>query len=338
MPHSLDSRTLKMIDQLRRAVILPAFFLIAVMFPYLMQVWGQEYFIGLASRMLVYGIAATSLNFILGYGGMVSFGHAAFLGLGAYVASILVVTGWSSALIAWPVAMLVTALGAFLIGLITLRTKGVYFIMITLAFAQMLYYVTISIKAYGGEEGLNVPRPSFPGLNLESDTEFYYVTLASVCAILYLMHRIINARFGRVLIAISENEVRMQSLGYKTMGYKLVAFVLAGSVAGLAGALLAAQNSFINPSIMHWTSSGLLLFMVTLGGIRSIYGGLIGAIAFLGLEDFAVNVQIDWLANLYPNYSQHSMLLVGVVLLVVVLFSPRGIAGFFANRGGHVHE
>lgn len=327
-----------MIDQPRRAVILLAFFVIAILFPYLMRVCGQEYFIGLASRMLIYGIAATSLNFILGYGGMVSFGHAAFLGVGAYVAAILVVSGWSSALLAWPVAMVVSAAVAFLIGLITLRTKGVYFIMITLAFAQMLYYVTISMKAYGGEEGLNVPRPSIPWLNLESDTEFYYVAFVLVCAIIYLMHRVINARFGRVLIAISENEVRMQALGYKTMHYKLIAFVLAGSIAGLAGALLAAQNSFVNPSIMHWTSSGLLLFMVTLGGIRSKYGGLIGAVAFLGLEDFAVNVQIDWLASWYPSYSQHALLLVGVVLLIVVLFSPRGIAGFFANRGGHVHE
>lgn len=327
-----------MIDQPRRAVILLAFFVIAILFPYLMRVCGQEYFIGLASRMLIYGIAATSLNFILGYGGMVSFGHAAFLGVGAYVAAILVVSGWSSALLAWPVAMVVSAAVAFLIGLITLRTKGVYFIMITLAFAQMLYYVTISMKAYGGEEGLNVPRPSIPWLNLESDTEFYYVAFVLVCAIIYLMHRVINARFGRVLMAISENEVRMQALGYKTMHYKLIAFVLAGTIAGLAGALLAAQNSFVNPSIMHWTSSGLLLFMVILGGVRSKYGGLIGAIAFLGLEDFAVNVQIDWLANWYPSYSQHAMLLVGVVLLIVVLFSPRGIVGFFANRGGHVHE
>lgn len=327
-----------MIDQPRRAVILLAFFVIAILFPYLMRVCGQEYFIGLASRMLIYGIAATSLNFILGYGGMVSFGHAAFLGVGAYVAAILVVSGWSSALLAWPVAMVVSAAVAFLIGLITLRTKGVYFIMITLAFAQMLYYVTISMKAYGGEEGLNVPRPSIPWLNLESDTEFYYVAFVLVCAIIYLMHRVINARFGRVLMAISENEVRMQALGYKTMHYKLIAFVLAGTIAGLAGALLAAQNSFVNPSIMHWTSSGLLLFMVILGGVRSKYGGLIGAIAFLGLEDFAVNVQIDWLANWYPSYSQHAMLLVGVVLLIVVLFSPRGIVGFFAKRGGHVHE
>jgi len=327
-----------MIDQPRRAVILLAFFVIAILFPYLMRVCGQEYFIGLASRMLIYGIAATSLNFILGYGGMVSFGHAAFLGVGAYVAAILVVSGWSSALLAWPVAMVVSAAVAFLIGLITLRTKGVYFIMITLAFAQMLYYVTISMKAYGGEEGLNVPRPSIPWLNLESDTEFYYVAFVLVCAIIYLMHRVINARFGRVLMAISENEVRMQALGYKTMHYKLIAFVLAGTIAGLAGALLAAQNSFVNPSIMHWTSSGLLLFMVILGGVRSKYGGLIGAIAFLGLEDFAVNIQIDWLANWYPSYSQHAMLLVGLVLLIVVLFSPRGIVGFFANRGGHVHE
>lgn len=327
-----------MIDQPRRAVILLAFFVMAILFPYFMRAWGQEYFIDIASRMLIYGIAATSLNFILGYGGMVSFGHAAFLGVGAYVAAILVVSGWSSALLAWPVAMVVSAAVAFLIGLITLRTKGVYFIMITLAFAQMLYYVTISMKAYGGEEGLNVPRPSIPWLNLESDTEFYYVAFVLVCAIIYLMHRVINARFGRVLMAISENEVRMQALGYKTMHYKLIAFVLAGTIAGLAGALLAAQNSFVNPSIMHWTSSGLLLFMVILGGVRSKYGGLIGAIAFLGLEDFAVNVQIDWLANWYPSYSQHAMLLVGVVLLIVVLFSPRGIVGFFAKRGGHVHE
>lgn len=321
-----------------RALFLLAFVALAISFPHLMQLGGNEYFIGIASRMLIYGIAATSLNFILGYGGMVSFGHAAFLGVGAYTAAILVVSGWSSALIGWPVAMLSAAAIALLIGLVSLRTKGVYFIMITLAFAQMLYFVTVSMKAYGGEEGLNVPRVTIPGLDMESDTQLYYVAFVLVCIVIYLMHRVINSRFGRVLMAISENEARMQALGYKTMHYKLVAFVLAGAVAGLAGALLATQNSFVNPSIMHWTSSGLLLFMVILGGIRSKYGGLIGAIAFLGLEDFAVNIQVDWLADLYPNYSQHSLLLVGLVLLTVVLFAPHGIAGLFSKRGRHVRH
>jgi len=325
-----------MFNQPGRAICLLVVVALAILFPPLMQWGGNEYFIGIASRMLIYGIAATSLNFILGYGGMVSFGHAAFLGVGAYTAAILVESGWSSALIVWPLAMLLAAAIALLIALVSLRTTGVYFIMITLAFAQMLYYIAVSMNAYGGEEGLNIPRVTIPGLDLESDTQLYYVAFVLVCSVIYLLHRVINSRFGRVLTAISENEARMQALGYKTMHFKLVAFVLAGAVAGIAGALLATQNSFVNPSIMHWTSSGLLLFMVILGGVGNKYGGLIGAIVFLGLEDFAVNIRIDWLADLYPNYSQHSLLLVGLVLLTVVMFAPHGIAGLFSKGGRRV--
>ena len=321
---------------LYQTVVLFSLIVAGFVLPHVLQFFGEEYFIGLASRMLIYGIAATSLNFILGYGGMVSFGHAAFLGVGAYVAAILTVSGWSHALVIWPLAMLVSALLALLIGGIVLRTKGVYFIMITLAFAQMLYFITLSLRAYGGDEGMNTPRAYFPGLNLADDTHLYYLVFVLACVSVYLLHRVVESRFGRALVAISENESRMQALGYKTTLLKLVAFVIAGAVAGLAGALLATQNSFVSPAIMHWTSSGLLLFMVILGGIKNKLGGLIGAIVFFGLEDFAVNVHIEWLANFYPNYAQHSLLLVGVVLLAIVLVAPRGICGLFATGGRRV--
>jgi branched-chain amino acid transport system permease protein len=263
---------------------------------------------------LIFALAATSLNLILGFGGMVSFGHAAFLGVGAYTVVILSQMGVVDAWVAWPAAMVVAGLFALLIGAVSLRTQGVYFIMITLAFAQMMYYLVVSFKAYGGDDGMSLPARSRIGfLDMSNDTHFYYVTLLACVAVLVLIARVLNARFGHVLQAIRENEVRMQSLGYAVFRYKLCAFVMSGALAGLAGALLANQSGFVSPAMMQWSQSGMLMMMVILGGVGHLYGGVWGAILFLLLEEILSHFTIHWQLGL------------GALLLMVVLLLPNGL-------------
>ena len=310
--------------------------LLAIALPLVMRSLDQVYYVTMASRILIYALAATSLNLVLGYGGMISFGHAAFVGAGAYTASVMIVEGVPSAWIAWPLAMAVSGLLALAVGAISLRTRGVYFIMITLAFAQMIYYLTISMKAYGGDEGLTLTQRSSAGLGLDlkDDITFYYVVLALLTLTVFFLSRLVNARFGRVIEAIRENEARMEAIGYPAFRFKLTAFAIAGAFGGLAGALLANQNSYVNPGILHWTESGKLMIMVILGGVGHLYGGVFGAIGLLGLEELLANHKIGWLAAIYPNYQQHSLLAVGVVMLLVVLYAPQGIAGIFRRREG----
>ena len=280
--------------------------------PWVAAALGDSFYVTLATRILVFALAATSLNLILGFGGMVSFGHAAFVGVGAYTVGILMQHGVSSAWLAWPLAMVVSALLALLIGAISLRTQGVYFIMITLAFAQMLYYLAVSLKAYGGDDGLSLPSRSTLGFEL-TDTALYYVTLALLVATIVFITRLLNARFGQALQAIRENEVRMAALGYAVLRYKLVAFTLAGALAGLAGALLANQGSFVSPSLMQWSQSGMLMVMVILGGVGHVLGGLVGAAAFLLMEE------------LLGHMTEHWQLGLGALLLLVVLVAPQGL-------------
>jgi branched-chain amino acid transport system permease protein len=286
---------------------------------------GDTFYVGLATRVLVFALAASSLNLILGFGGMVSFGHAAFLGIGAYSVAILMQNGIASAWIAWPLAILLTALVSLLIGWISLRTQGVYFIMITLAFAQMLYYLIISLKAYGGDDGLSLAARSSVGwgVDLSSDVHLYYLSLGALAMAMVFMVRLLNARFGHALQAIRENEVRMTALGFAVFRYKLAAFTLAGAVAGLAGVLFANLNGFVSPAMMQWSQSGMLMMMVILGGVGHLYGGVIGAIAFLLLEEFL------------SHYTMHWQLGLGAVLLAVVLFAPNGITSLLKHKARH---
>ena len=296
---------------------------------------GLDYFVGIATRILIFGLAALSLNLILGFGGMVSFGHAAFFGTGAYVVGILshhatlgeplitwpvTIGGTESALIAWPLAMLVSALLALVIGLLSLRTSGLYFIMITLAFAQMLYFFAVSLEAYGGDDGLSLwSRSSLGPLDLSDDTQFYYLVLALVLLFLYLKHRLVNARFGVALQGMRDNERRMAAIGFPILRYKLAAFVIAGAVAGLAGALIANQTEFVSPAFLDWPRSGEFLVIVILGGMGTLHGPLIGALAFLLLEEFLS----DW--------TEHWMIVLGPLLVLVVLFARQGLWGLMAG-------
>ena len=285
---------------------------------------GLDFYISFVRRVLIYALAATSLNLILGYGGMVALGHAAFFGAGAYAVGILAMSGVTSALVSWPVAVALAAVLACITGAISLRTRGVYFIMITLAFAQMLFYIFISLRQYGGEDGLNLPGPStLPGLSLGDDVSFYYLVLALFTLLSWLFGRLVASRFGTALQGIRENESRMESLGYPVYRIKLAAFTLSGAAAGLAGALLANHNLFISPSLMHWTQSANLLIMVLVGGIGLRHGGVAGAVVMLTLEE---------VLRLWTEYWH---LPLGVLLLGVV-FAPRGLVGllgpWFASR------
>ena len=295
-----------------------------MVFPFAADALGGGYYVGVATRVMIFALAASSLNLVVGYGGMISFGHAAFFGAGAYSVAILAQEGVVSALAAWPLAVAVSAACALVIGAVSLRTRGLYFIMITLAFAQMLYYFFVSLKAYGGEDGINLAaRSRLPGLDLRDDATFYLVVLALLAVCLYLLKRLAASRFGAVLRGIRENEGRMTALGYPTYRFRLACFVIAGGVAGLAGALLVNQHGFVSPNLLHWTQSGTLLIMLILGGVGRLYGGVAGAAAMLLLEEFLSN---------WTGYWQFSL---GLVLLFVVLRAPGGIGSWFARGNSH---
>ena len=265
-------------------------------FPLAAKHWDQLFYVSFATRIMIFALAATSLNLILGYGGMVSFGHAAFVGAGAYTVGILMAQGTSSAWLAWPAAMAVSGLLATVIGAICLRTRGVYFIMITLAFAQMMYYIVVSMGSYGGDDGLNLAARSSVGFGIElrDEVTFYYVRARHPDLGALSAAALVTARFGRVIQAIRENETRMEAIGFPTYRYKLICFVIAGGVAGLAGALIANQNSFVSPNLLQWTQSGTLMVMVILGGVGYLYGGVLGALVFLVLEEVLSGYTIHW--------------------------------------------
>lgn len=286
--------------------------------PWTLRATGQEFYVSFASRVLIMALAATSLNLVIGFGGMVSFGHAAFFGAGAYCVAVLAEAGVGSASIAWPAAIGVAGLLALLVGAVSLRTRGVYFIMITLAFAQMIFYLVLSLKNWGGDDGLRLAqRSAFGGLDLKDDTTFYFVVLGILAFVLFMLDRIAHSRFGRVIQSIRENEVRMEALGYPVYSFKLVCFALGGALAGLAGALMVNQAGLASPNLLHWMQSGLLMVMIVIGGVGSVFGGVVGAVLMLVCEEAFVEITPHWQIGL------------GLVLLAVVLWAPLGIAGLF---------
>jgi branched-chain amino acid transport system permease protein len=266
-------------------------------------------------------MAAVSLNLIMGFGGMVSFGHAAYLGIGGYVVGILAKEGVDSGFLQWPLALAASALFALAVGALSLRTRGVYFIMITLAFTQMLYYVAIGLDRYGGDDGMTIYRRSqFGGLlDLSNRTAFFYLCLVLLLLTSCLIWRIVNSRFGMVIRGARSNERRMRAIGYPTYRYKLVCFVIAGTVCGLAGVLLANHTDFINPAMMHWTRSGDLIVMAVLGGMGTVLGPVLGALALLVLEEVLSGITEYW------------QIIIGPIFLLVVLFARGGIDGLLGR-------
>jgi branched-chain amino acid transport system permease protein len=289
--------------------------------PSVLTHFDQAFYIGFATRVLIFALAASSLNLVIGFGGLFSLGHAAFFGAGAYIAAICLQAGISEALLAFPLAMLASGLFALLVGAISLRTRGVYFIMSTLAFAQMAYYLFISARAWGGDDGLALAqRMSFAGFSLATDSALFYATLAALTATMLFLGRLANARFGRVIQAIRDNETRMEALGYPVFRYRLLCFALGGALAGLAGALLANLTGLASPNLLQWMQSGTLLVMVIIGGVGYLYGGVVGAVILLVLEEVLV------------GFTEHWHLALGLLLLGVVLFAPKGVAALFGKK------
>ena len=300
-----------------------AILLAAILAVPLLAWWsGQKFYLDLSTRMVALTLAAVSLNLVLGYGGMISFGHAAFVGIGAYSVGILAFHGIGSGLLHFPLAIAVSALFALATGAVCLRTRGVYFIMITMAFAQMAYYFFLSLEVYGGDDGLQLDhRSSLPLLNLQEPLALFLFAYASLLAGLYLQHRIVNSRFGLVIQGAKDNDTRMRTLGYNTYAYRLVAYVISGAMAGYAGALLGNFTSYVSPAMMSWSRSGELLFMVILGGAGSLFGPVFGAIGFLVLEEYLSTLTTYW------------QLPFGLLLIAAVLFAKGGVWGFLGRLG-----
>ena len=278
---------------------------------------GNYFLMSLFTRIVILAMAAVSLNLIMGFGGMVSFGHAAYLGIGGYAIGILAKEGINSGFVQWPLALAMSALFALAVGALSLRTRGVYFIMITLAFAQMVYYVAIGLDRYGGDDGMTIYKRSQFGelINLSNKTAFYYLCLLLLLLAVYIVWRIVNSRFGMVIQGARSNDRRMRAIGFPTYRYKLVCFVIAGTICGLAGALLANHTDFISPAMMHWTRSGDLIVMAVLGGMGTVFGPVIGAVALLVLEEALSGVTEYW------------QIIIGPIFLLVVLFARGGIDG-----------
>ena len=317
-------------EGLRHAKVaaLACLFGLFALLPLAIMLGMDPFYLVIATRIMIFGIAALSLDLILGYGALVSFGHAAFVGIGAYAVGIAASHGVTDLLMHVVFALAVAAAFGLVTGVISLRTKGVYFIMITLAFGQMAYFLMVSLSAYGGDDGLTIQARStlFGQAWLENDFVFYYFVFAVMLACYLFASTMIDARFGRVLRGTRDNAQRMQAIGFEPFPYQLTAYVVAGAMAALAGVLLANQAEFVSPAYMTWQRSGELIMMVVVGGMGTLTGGLLGAAVFLLLEE------------VLSGFSQHWKLGLGIILVLIVLYGKGGIHGILISllgpRGG----
>ena len=306
-----------------------ALLLVLAAAPFIFEWINQPFYLDLLSRALILGIAAVSLNLILGFGGMVSLGHAAYIGIGAYCVGIPSYYDYYNGWLHLALALSVSASFALVTGAISLRTKGVYFIMITMAFSQMVYFTFLSLEEYGADDGLVIySRSEFPEwLNMDSSTSLYYWIFAVLLLALFFTHRLVHARFGRVIVGAKFNEQRMQSLGFNTYRYRLACYVISAMICSVAGMLFGNFSGFISPDIMGWARSGELIFMVIIGGVATLFGPLVGTIVFVLLEEFLSAITVYW------------HLIFGILLVALVLFGKGGIHGWLSrlDRKGADH-
>lgn len=307
--------------------------------PFVAMAIDEPFYITLATRVTILALAGVGLNLALGLGGLVSFGHAAFFGIGGYALGILAshalnyeplmsspfeLNGTTQMLILWPVAIIASGLIALVIGFFSLRTSGVYFIMITLAFAQMLYYFSISWPAYGGEDGLSIyVRSEFPGVDTLVPINFFLICFVALCLGILLVAVLKNSRFGAALQAARQNEERLAAVGIKAFNIRLTAFVISAMITGFAGALFADLNRFVSPNMLSWHTSGEIMIFIILGGVGRLFGPVAGAILFIIFE------------FIFGGLTEHWMFFLGMVLLCVVLFARGGLIGFIAGKERH---
>lgn len=317
---------------IRRAALLAGFATLLAA-PFAGDITGSAGLLGLANRIAIYAIAAVSLDLILGYGALVSFGHAMFFGLGGYVVGIIAfhtngsepLFGWAgtnTALLVWPLALLACALLACAVGALSLKTTGVQFIMITLAFAQLVFFVLISLQSYGGDDGLLLDRRNvLPLLDLSKPKTFYYVCVALLVLWTAFCARIVNSRFGLVLQALRQSERRAVNLGVDPFPFRLTAFVISAVGTGLAGVLWANYARFVSPDMAAWSKSGEFIAIVVLGGLGTLFGPIAGTAVFIALE------------QILSIWTEHWMIVMGPILTLVALFGRRGVAGrLFGER------
>jgi branched-chain amino acid transport system permease protein len=301
----------------------PAVLLFAglALFPLAAHYGAQAYLLALGARALIIALAALSLDFLVGQAALVSFGHAAYLGIGAYAVVLISMVGIDDLLVQALAAVVAAALFAALTGCVSLRARGVYYIMSTLAFGQMLYFLFVSLSVLGGDDGYTLSNRSrlFGEPCLTSDFSFYYFCLAVLVLAYLLLTRIAGSRFGRVLNAIRQNPLRAGALGFRRFGFELAACAIAGAIAAVAGTLLANQSEFASPAFMSWQRSGELLVMTILGGVGSLWGAVLGAIVYLTLEE-ALSLLTD-----------QTHVVLGPLLVAVALFGRRGLAGALAS-------
>lgn len=305
-------------QQTNRLGALPVtIFLVLAFIPAAAAFGPESYVLGLFTRVMVFAIAALALDFICGYGGLVSFGHAAFVGIGAYAVGILGAHGITDMLVSLPVALLASAVFAYLTGTVCLRTKSVYFIMITLAFGQMAYFIAGSLAPYGGDDGLTVRMRStlfgFP--LLQNDRTLYYFVLLCLFAVYLVFRSVVYSRFGRVFRGARENPTRMATLGFDVFRFQRVGYVIAGAVGGLSGFLLANAAEFVSPAYMSWQRSGELIIMILFGGLGTLHGAIIGSAAYILIEEALGGITEQW------------KLIFGPLLVLVVLFARGGLLG-----------
>lgn len=301
------------------APVLVAFMFLAAM-PPLAEFWGGSYVTGLIMRAMILAIAALSLDLLIGTCGLVSFGHAAFLGIGAYTAGIAITEGTTDLATILGITIGISVLFALVTGAISLRTHGVTFIMITLAFGQMLFFTFSALSEYGGDDGLTLWERAYAYGLFEFEHGLFYTIFGLLVAIWLLLDRLRQSRFGRVLLAAKENSTRMETLGYGVFGYRLTAYVIAGVIAGIAGALTANEAEFVSPALSAWQRSGDLIIVVVLGGVGRRSGPVLGALAFVGLEEGLSSLTHDW------------RLIFGPLLIFIVLFAKGGLASLFERR------
>ena len=280
-----------------------------------------------AMRIMLLGMAAMGLNLVLGYGGMVSFGHAAFVGIGAYCVGIGQVYGVTNGWAHIGFATVVCGFAGLIIGCLALRTSGIYFIMITLAFAQMLFFFFVSLEAFGGDDGMSIDRAEFGVIDLYDPLRLYFLIWVFLAVVALLLMFVVRSRFGVTLRAIKSNASRVEAMGVSPLRFKLTGYVISAVICGVAGSLFANWQEYVSPDIMHWTRSGELMIIIILGGLGTLAGPLLGAIAFLLLEEMLPLL----LGNLAPTYSENWMILFGPLLIMVVLFGRGGLSGMITR-------